>query len=124
MLSWVGIGFGDSMIDTDIYVGWKNSTGGYIISRRKASSYSLPAVNPDQIGSLASDLTVSKSVPSPNISFSFLVPKSSLDTSNTNYVYAYSNTPPFKPDDLNSAFSRHSSVGDFVADFTAPFTPV
>jgi hypothetical protein len=107
---WAGFGIGASMANADMYVGWRNSTGGYVISRRSPQGYSTPSVNPQSQGLSVVPL----SVPAPpwaRLAFSFKKPLDSSITPNSQYIFAYADGRAMQPDSPASNFPKHSSVG-------------
>ncbi|KAJ3334511.1 hypothetical protein HDU91_002698, partial [Kappamyces sp. JEL0680] len=118
---WAAIGTGDSMDDSYITVGWKNSTGGHTISDRYASDTSLPP----PVDAISRE--VSLQVPAPDwaaLSFSFRRPIASSNftvAKDTHFIYAYATRPPKQIDSPTSSFYKHSAYGvlgplDFVSE--------
>ncbi|KAJ3367358.1 hypothetical protein HDU91_001503 [Kappamyces sp. JEL0680] len=102
---WAAIGTGDRMKGSSIITGWKNSTGGYVVSDRTATAHALPAYASSQVSQL-----VSLAVPAPSwasIAFTVSRPAGTLITSKTSYIFAYSDTAAKTPDVASSSFTEH-----------------
>ena len=117
---WAGIGIGNSMKGADIYVGWKNSTGGTTLSRRSSPSTTMPIYSSSQI---SSPIPLQVAAPSwAKIAFSFSRPIAQVPVikSDSNFIFAYSDSIPINADDPRSSFSIHSNEGILpVVDFLA-----
>lgn len=105
---WAAFGTGNSMIGSDIYVFWKNSTGGCVVSRRKSTGYSLPILSDYQ------NLTV---LPTPTQSMNKLScaisrPNSDIPviSNATGFIWAIGGGVQ-SPDVIDSRFSRHFTRG-------------
>ncbi|KAL2913507.1 hypothetical protein HK105_206967 [Polyrhizophydium stewartii] len=111
---WVGFGTGSRMAGSSMYVAWRNSTGGVVLSPRQASGNILPQISSERIASL---VATPSSITTPSwakISFSFKRPLAGIVTltSSTSYIYAMSDSAPENPDSASSAsFVQHSSTG-------------
>lgn len=90
-VGWMGMGFGQSMVNTPMVIMWSNPDGTVTMSQRTASSHSEPSVdsNPPRVATLVNSLT---SVSGQNPSFGFSVPASG--SAQHNVIYAFSSTPP------------------------------
>jgi hypothetical protein len=113
---WAGVALGDAMANADFYIGWKNSSGGYTLSRRTPNGYSMPEYSSsNQIVNV-----VPLQVPSPSwasLAFSFTRPIAADNTitSSSRFIYGIANNPPANPDDPGSSFIGHSQKGNLPA---------
>jgi hypothetical protein len=117
---WAAFGIGKDMYGSSIIVGWKNSTGGIVVSDRSSTGHRLPAYSASQTSKL-----VALAVPAPSwatLSFSVTRPFKTKEVeiaSSSKYIYAYSNSGPDKVDIASSSFSRHADFAELGAsDFT------
>jgi hypothetical protein len=124
-VGWVGIGTGIAMSDSYVTVGWKNSTGGYVISDRRSVARVQPTLLPNQ-----NSKSIPLHVPMPSwakLGFSFLKPIQTTDftfMNSTSVIYAYSATLPSTPDSISPSFTKHDTRGvlgvlDFVDNGTS-----
>jgi hypothetical protein len=109
--SWASFGIGSKMENADFYVGWKNSKGDYVISRRAANGYKMPTFATTQLIK-----NVPLEVPSPswaNLAFSFSRPIEAENKieSTSSFIYGYSNDAPSQIDSPQSNFGIHESYG-------------
>ncbi|KAJ3525596.1 hypothetical protein NMY22_g10507 [Coprinellus aureogranulatus] len=123
-IGWLALGFGKSMIDTNIIVLWDNDVDNTtIISHRYATSYTEPDVlaNPTRV---ASAIEVRTSVdswlkPKNHTTFAFLIPiqEEFLNETplNEELVWAYSPIRPNK--EHTSRITRHTEVGRLKIKF-------
>jgi hypothetical protein len=98
------------MIGSDIYVFWKNSTGGCVVSRRMTNAYAMPVLSQHQNSSIITNANLS---PSPNkISCSISRPYSDVPilSDSSKFIWAIGNGVA-QPDASDSSFSRHSLKG-------------
>ncbi|KAL2913504.1 hypothetical protein HK105_206964 [Polyrhizophydium stewartii] len=107
---WVGFGTGSRMAGSSMYVAWRNSTGGVVLSPRQASGNILPQISSERIASL---VATPSSITTPSwakISFSFKRPLAGIVTltSSTSYIYAMSDSAPENPDSPAAAIGIHS----------------
>ncbi|KAI8897728.1 hypothetical protein BC833DRAFT_539908 [Globomyces pollinis-pini] len=119
---WAAIGFGSNrMVGSDMYIGWKNSTGGLTLSSRKGTGHTTPALNRIQNGWLLNSPTTAPVWT--QLTFSFcrqIKVKNEADlNSNTNYIVAISSDPPKGNIDVIDAELRKHNAGSysFVYDF-------
>jgi hypothetical protein len=114
------------MNGADMYIGYKNSTGGYTISHRSSSGYNTPSAKSVQDAYSIATLSVGTSyVSSGGMSFSFCRPtvsSSSTISANQNYIYAGSSSIPSSIDSVSSSFSVHSYMGSYSTDYTVNST--
>ena len=106
------------MIGSDIYVFWKNSTGGCMVSRRKTDAYTMPVLSEYQNSSIISNATMFS--PSPNkLSCSISRPNSDIPilSDSTKFIWAVGDDV-LQPDTSDSSFSRHSLKGQFSSSFS------
>ncbi|KAI8619682.1 hypothetical protein BC830DRAFT_721859 [Chytriomyces sp. MP71] len=110
------------MAYTPMVVGWRNHQGGVISNTRIASGYSLPAPVPESKYSISLMNNVQVNGPSGGVSFVFSLPYANVQSllqqppdgaSQASFIFAFSDAPPFNPDDPNSGFSRHTGRGSF-----------
>lgn len=112
---WAGVGLGNGMANADFYVGWKNSTGGYIVSRRTSTGQRMPNPASSQVANV-----IPLQVPAPawaTLAFSFSRPIQADNTINENspFIYAYSDSAPSTPDSIQSSFTIHKDFGSLPA---------
>lgn len=120
---WAAIGIGSSMYDAETITGWKNSTNGYSITLGRTNGHVAPIVDsfPQAIG------RVPITVPIPawaKTSFAFVRPLNShqaiLKDNETDFIFAYSQVPPKRPDDPTSPYGKHSGFGVFKMNYFKP----
>ena len=111
-LGWASFGIGKVMDQSCMYLGWKNSTGGYTVASTRGVGHGQPKLAPVQ------DLeVVPTTIPAPKwakLAFSF---KRKIGgdcplTSQSDFIYAYADSLPAFPDQLATAYGRHSSFGN------------
>jgi hypothetical protein len=107
---WAGFGIGSSMTNADMYVGWQNSSGGYVVSRRLADGYSPPPLNTQSQGPSVIPLAVTAPTWA-KLAFSFRVRLESSITPTSSYIYAYAEGRAQQPDSPSSSFPKHSAFG-------------
>jgi hypothetical protein len=107
------------MAGSNIFTGWMNSSKIGVAVSSTSSSYTNPSPKTTQ------DITIlSLKVPAPSwakVAFSFSRPiaGSPSITASSNYIYAYSSSPPSQIDNIRSSFSQHTSTGSLSGiDFT------
>lgn len=104
------------MANGDFYIGWKNSSGGYTLSRRTPNGNSMPRYSSNnQIAQI-----IPLQVPSPSwakLAFSFSRPivADNTITDSSRFIYGMANNPPANPDDPASTFMAHSAYGNLPA---------
>lgn len=113
---WFGVGIGTTMTNSDLYVTWRNSTGGYTVARSYATIYDqpLPVKN-----SVIEQVQIAHNDPLfQSISVSFVLPET--NTKNQQFIYASSNELPIGAiDSVYAKYSFHSSfgvIGDLVSN--------
>lgn len=109
--SWAGVALGKNMDEADFYVGWKNSTGGIVLSRRVSNGHNMPTINYHQIAQV-----VDLDIPVPQwaaLAFSFSRPIISDNQilEDSKFIYAGSEKDPANKNRYDSSFSRHSKAG-------------
>ncbi|KAJ3319959.1 hypothetical protein HDV06_005777 [Boothiomyces sp. JEL0866] len=116
---WVALGTGKGMSSSSMIVGWQNSQGKYVVSNRLSSSEILPPMG-TQVATV-----VDLKVPKPDwakLAFTVITPLKSSDysfTAQSDFIYAYSSSPPSNPDLPSSNFNIHTGRGYLgVLDFT------
>lgn len=118
---WIGLGTGDQMAGSTMIIGWKNSTGGYTISDRMATSESMP-----QPASTMVSQVVPLRVPAPTwavLAFTVFKPLGTTYKSDTTYIYSISSRLPITIDSATSSFSKHDTRGNLgKLDFTTVST--
>jgi hypothetical protein len=120
-----GISESSSMMNATVFVSWKNSSNGYVISDRIATNYIMPLETANQNSSV-----IPLQIPLPdwaNMGFSFKRPIETRDVvfaKTSSFIYAFSNTPPLGNVDVTSVkFRMHgfSDCGSFgTIDFVSP----
>jgi len=105
---WASFGIGESMIDSDIYVGWVNSRGDPVVSRRKSSGYVLPGFNPNSNFNVTK-LSAGETQPWVKLGFKVTRPIASDNTfaSTSRIIFAHSDSKPDDVDDPRSPFPFH-----------------
>ena len=115
---WFAFGIGSEMVDAAITVAWLNSSGGYVISDRRATAQKLPAVTAKQSTILSSTLAMQKPAWATK-AVTFVLPGTTV-TKSQQYIYAYGNKQVALPDRFDSAFSQHDDFDQPGAiDFSA-----
>ncbi|KAJ3275376.1 hypothetical protein HDV01_000668 [Terramyces sp. JEL0728] len=116
---WVALGTGKDMSSSSMIVGWKNSQGNYVVSNRVSSSEMLPPMG------VQATAVVDLKVPQPDwakLAFTVLMPLKTaayVFTAQSDYIYAFSTSPPNNPDLASSNFNIHTGRGYLgVLDFT------
>ncbi|KAJ3258243.1 hypothetical protein HK103_003724 [Boothiomyces macroporosus] len=117
---WVALGTSTSMTGSAMIVAWKNSKGGYTVSDRISQSEILPQPSTETY-SVVVDLRVN--APSwAKLAVTIKRPLSTNDITyktDTQFIYALSDTAPSNPDDPTSTFSIHDKFGKLGnLDFT------
>ncbi|KAJ3259688.1 hypothetical protein HK103_001949 [Boothiomyces macroporosus] len=106
---WAGVGIGTEMTNSQLFVGWQNSTKGYTLISAKAPSQVQPTVD-----SPLKLTQVPLAVPAPSwakLAYSFSTSVSGISQS-TNIIWAYSNSPPSSNIDSPKAqFAQHQATG-------------
>ncbi|KAJ3269837.1 hypothetical protein HDV01_000885 [Terramyces sp. JEL0728] len=124
---WSAIGTGSTrMKGADMYIGWKNSTGGVTVGNFQGTGHSQPSLN-----SVQNHQVVALLDPKPSWSqqsFSFCRPTTinaqSLSSS-SGYIYAASSSAPSgNLDSTKVSLQQHDSNGNFQADFSTSNVPV
>ncbi|EGF83427.1 hypothetical protein BATDEDRAFT_36502 [Batrachochytrium dendrobatidis JAM81] len=113
-LGWVGFGIGSGMADSSIYLGWKNTTGGVILSSRQSSGYAVPRVSTENIVTLVATPANIIAPSWARITFTFVRPAvSSIKsiTSGSTYIYAMSDVPPANLDSPETTIRIHNRRG-------------
>jgi hypothetical protein len=106
------VALGTGMAGADYYVGWKNSSGGFTLSRRTATGEKMPTYSPSsQIAKI-----VPLAVPAPswaNLAFSFSRPIAADNTvaPTSPFIYGMGNEAPSSLDSPDSSFALHSERG-------------
>jgi hypothetical protein len=100
------------MIGSDIYVFWKNSTGGCVVSRRTAALYTLPTLSDFQNSSVIPLDTTNVTPSADKLTCSISRPLTDTPAINdlTKFVWAIGGGVA-SPDDVNSRFARHTNRG-------------
>ena len=115
------------MDDSDMIIGWRNSTNGTTISERRSEGQDLPTMYPSQPSTVIPIPRAHPVEPWAKLSFSFrralTVPAANFHafTPTTKYIYAWGNTRPANPDNPGAGFSRHgpTDIGYIITgDFT------
>lgn len=106
---WAAFGIGDSMIGSDIYIFWKNSTGGCVVSRRKTNSYSMPLLSEHQNSSII-NLTNATTPDKLTCAISRPYSDSPILTNTTGLIWAIGGGVS-NVDAADSSFSRHYKRG-------------
>lgn len=109
---WAGFALGDRMSSGDFYIGWKNSTNGYSLSRRTANGKGMPTFsNSQQITALP----LQRQAPAwATIAFSFQRPASitgSAISANSKFIYGTSDDAVSEIDNPRSSFGIHKGGG-------------
>ena len=116
---WAAFGIGSSMMDSDIYgkyimnnilVGWVNSMGDPVVSRRKSSGYVLPGFNPSSNFN-TTKLSAEETRPWVKLGFKVTRPIASDNTitSESRFIFAHSDSKPDNLNDPRSAFPFHQN---------------
>ncbi|KAJ3088881.1 hypothetical protein HK100_007921, partial [Physocladia obscura] len=119
---WAAVGVNtQSMNSGTIFVGWKDSRGGYTVSERIAAGFQMPQIAADQSGFVLT--TVPTSVPSGgwNIAFSVLVQDAGIAAGaiqSQDFIFAFSDSVAADVDQADSSFPFHSAAGAFNLDAT------
>ena len=115
-VGWLALGFGASMVGSDMVVMWPNEDGGITLSQRFADSYSEPTI----VQSPARVATVSESLSStsgPNTKLAFSIPVGG--ELEHNIVYAIGSQRP-SSSDSSAPIAIHSSTGQMRLDLSKP----
>ncbi|KAI8921785.1 hypothetical protein BC831DRAFT_475434 [Entophlyctis helioformis] len=116
---YAAFGIGSSMYNATIFVGFRNSTGGITLSPRTSEEHGLPLYAPQIVASLVDVQQVAAPLWA-KLSYTFQHPAAGI-TSNTTYIYAWSESPPSSPDSPSSGFGYHYSRGIIQGlDLTSP----
>jgi hypothetical protein len=108
------------MSNADMYVVWKNSTGGYTISRRSSTAQVMPTF--DASKQIAQIVPQRYQQPSwANLAFTFSRPLRADNTieESSPYIWANGNNAPANADNPDSAFSLHADHGT-IRGFNVP----
>ncbi|KAI8906934.1 hypothetical protein EDD86DRAFT_192865 [Gorgonomyces haynaldii] len=119
---YASFGLGTQMSGSQIYVGWKNSTGGATVISCRGQGHSQPIAGTGQ-----PIQQVSLAIPAPagvSVAYSFKRPLQQSGfpiASGTNYIYALSSRAPSNPDVATSGYTQHTNYGsigtyDFIAN--------
>lgn len=114
---YTAMGIGSGMRNADMYIVWKNSKGGYTISRRASTAQNLPEYRAsNQIAQI-----VSQRYQQPtwaNIAFTFSRPLRADNNieAKSPYIWANGNSEPANADNPDSTFSKHTDHGS-IQDF-------
>eukprot|EP00842_Homolaphlyctis_polyrhiza_P000142 jgi/Hompol1/1128/HPOL_000048-RA len=111
---WAGFGIGSQMAGSSMYLAWKNSTGGIVLSPRQATGHIIPQPSPEHIATLIATPSYVTPQPWANIVFSFKRPVSSNTSTimaTSSYIYAIGNTPPPNPDSSATSPGIHDQKG-------------
>jgi hypothetical protein len=103
-----------------MYVIWKNSTGGYTISRRTSTAQVMPSF--DAAKQIAQIVPQRYQQPNwANLAFTFSRPLKADNTieETSPYIWANGNNAPANADNPDSAFSIHADHGS-IRDFNVP----
>eukprot|EP00842_Homolaphlyctis_polyrhiza_P000141 jgi/Hompol1/1127/HPOL_000047-RA len=121
---WAGFGIGSQMAGATMYLAWKNSTGGIVLSPRQATGHIIPQPSPEHIATLIATPSYVTPQPWANIVFSFKRPVSSSITTITpssSYIYAMGTDPPPNPDSPTTSPGMHDLNGNINNfDLTTP----
>ncbi|KAJ3273982.1 hypothetical protein HDV01_003652 [Terramyces sp. JEL0728] len=102
---WAGFGIGDGMTNSQLFVGWRNSTKGYTLISGKSASTVQPTVDsPLKL----TQVPLAVTAPSwATIAYSFTTSVSGISES-TGIVWAYSNSVPTgNIDSTKATFAQH-----------------
>ncbi|KAJ3024405.1 UNVERIFIED_CONTAM: hypothetical protein HDU68_008194 [Siphonaria sp. JEL0065] len=117
---WIAFGIGLTMSESTMFVGWRSGSD-IIISERTTTGHNAPQVASNttfkQV-STPSFVTVPSGVA---ISFSISLPVSANVVSRTepsNFIFAFSDSPPSDPSSASSSFSQHSYYSSFTLDLS------
>jgi hypothetical protein len=117
---WASIGTHVNMRNSAMTVGWRNSSGGIVVSDRFSTSDTLPPMSEQQLSEV---MPLAKEAPSwATLAFSYkrpIVSKEVTFTPNTEFIYAYGTRAPTEIDNPRSSFAIHSERGRLgPLDFT------
>ncbi|KAJ3249904.1 hypothetical protein HK103_004297, partial [Boothiomyces macroporosus] len=109
------------MSGADVYIGWKNTTGGITLANLKSTGHSQPGVNSVQNAWVVPLLSTPPTWST--LSFSFcrptVVSAGAAITRSVPYIYASCTTNPSTPNSISSRFNLHQNVfGSFNIDAT------
>jgi hypothetical protein len=122
---WASIGFGASMTDAKMIIGWKNSTNGYIVSDRMSTAQRAPLSSPIQTSQV---IPLQGTSPSwAKMSFSITRPLKTNELTIgplTVLIAAGSNAIPTNIDSQETVLQKHRDAGLIGAiDFTKSTGP-
>ena len=112
--SWAAFGVGEKMINSPLFVFWKNSKGECVVSERIASGYELPQFSNNQLSEIISpDVKVKSSVQNPNLVCTISRPAGQRPAIAGNLIYALGQGVK-DAEDPKSSFGEHTDAGKFV----------
>jgi hypothetical protein len=120
MYRWAAFGIGKKMLDSSIYVFWKNSAGDCVVSGRKASSYTQPPrVNKDQVEKITDlDSSVSSQAKGADLKCTMTRPLDLTPAMDKDFIWAIG-TGVADVNDAESNFDGHSEQGKLVLNTNA-----
>ncbi|KAJ3026881.1 UNVERIFIED_CONTAM: spermatogenesis associated protein 5 [Siphonaria sp. JEL0065] len=115
---WVGVGVNSlDMFAATMFIGWKNSQGNYIISKRTSNNEVQPQMAQDQTSFVRVATPSTVAVPQGlGIVFSFMITDKALAkvaVDSTNYIFGISSSPVDNIDQASSTFDMHTLKGIF-----------
>lgn len=116
---WIGLGVGNAMEDSFMFVAWKNSSDGITLSDRSPADHTIPPYAANQVSKI---VTLDSTIASPSwakMSFSFSRPIESPDvtfTPTSSFIYAYTKSKkPTALDNPAASISFHN-VYNFIGE--------
>ncbi|TYJ58907.1 hypothetical protein B9479_000340 [Cryptococcus floricola] len=117
---WMAIGFGSTMADTPMVIGWPNSDGSITLSQRESTSHSMPTVvsSPSREATLLSSASFSNSS---TTSISFTLPSNSTVSNGTSIIFAVGSTNPGDSAE-DATLKQHSVSGNTKIYLLTPWS--
>lgn len=121
---WAALGFGGSMDDSKMIIGWKSGNT-YVVTSRDSKASVMPTT-PSTPAAVLAPLAI-PAKPWARLAFSFSLPSLKPEDATDAFIWASSNTAVTTPNSPTSKFSIHDHKGVIAQDFTTsdpePATP-
>lgn len=116
-LGWMAMGFGTSMVGSDMVIMWPNSDGTITLSQRTASGHSMPTVDPSpsRVASASTDLSA-VGVDQPRLGYTITA---NTDTTQA-IIWAIGTDAPSSSDE-DAILQKHASYGRITLDLTKTY---
>ncbi|KAH6568010.1 hypothetical protein BASA50_001171 [Batrachochytrium salamandrivorans] len=111
---YVGFGVGSSMARSIMYLAWRNSTGGIVLSSRQSTGHTAPRPSQEQTAVLVPTPPGIITPPWATLSFTFRRPATSRImsiTAGSTYIHAYSHRRPTNLNSPSAVPGMHDSYG-------------